>query len=94
MTVSAAKFQSVTGFEGPVTAFTLGWPNAIPLADFQRIMLLVATAASNPDQERIWTEQGAYLQTEAGKDYLNDIYKRRINLRNKMEPHRWRLRTE
>ena len=72
----------------------VGWPNAIPLADFQRIMSLVATAASNPAQERIWTEQGAYLQTDAGKAYLNDIYKRRINLRNKMDPHRWRLRTE
>ena len=72
----------------------VGWPNAIPLADFQRIMSLVATAASSPDQEGIWTEQGAYLQADAGKAYLNDIYQRRVNLRNKMEPHRWRLRTE
>jgi len=72
----------------------VGWPNAISLADFQRIMSLVVTSASNPAQERIWTEQGAYLQTDAGKAYLGDIYKRRINLRNKMEPHRWRLRTE
>jgi hypothetical protein len=75
-------------------ADNLGWPDAIPLADFQRIMSLVAAAASNPDQARIWREQGEYLQTEEGKVYLNDIYRRRINLRNKMEPHRWRLRTE
>lgn len=72
----------------------LGWPNAISLADFQRIMSLVVTAASNPAQERIWAEQGAYLQTAEGKAYLDDIYKRRINLRNKMESQRWRLRTE
>jgi hypothetical protein len=72
----------------------VGWPNAIPLADFQWIMSLVMTAASNPAQERIWKEQGAYLQSDSGKVYLDDIYKRRINLRNMMEPHRWRLRTE
>lgn len=72
----------------------VGWPNAISWADFQRIMSLVVTAASTSAQEQIWKEQGAYLQTDEGKAYLADIYKRRINLRNKMTPHHWRLRTE
>jgi hypothetical protein len=71
-----------------------GWPDAISLEEFQRVTSLVATAASNPAQEQIWTAQGVYLQTDAGKAYLNDIYKRRIHLREKMAPHRWKLRGE
>ena len=64
----------------------VNWPDAISLEHFQWIMSLITTAASKPAQEAIWTEQDAYLQTEAGKAYLADIYKRRINLRKKMEP--------
>ena len=69
----------------------VNWPDAISLEHFQRMMFLITTAASKPAQEAIWTEQGAYLQTEEGKTYLTDIYKRRVSLRKKMEPHRWRL---
>ena len=72
----------------------VNWPNAISLEHFQWIMSLITTAASKSAQEAIWTEQGAYLQTEAGKAYLADIYMRRINLRKKMEPHCWRLKSE
>lgn len=57
-------------------------------------MELVATAASNSSQHQIWQDQGTYLLTEEGKTYLNDIYKRRANLRAKMNPHRWRLSSE
>jgi hypothetical protein len=71
-----------------------GWPYAISLEEFQDIMDLVATAASNTSQHQIWQTQGAYLLTEEGKTYLNDIYKRRANLRAKMNPHRWKLSSE
>lgn len=71
-----------------------GWPNAISLGEFQNVMDLVATAASNTSQDQIWQDQGAYLLTEEGKTYLDDIYKRRANLREKMNPHRWRLSSE
>jgi hypothetical protein len=75
-------------------ADNVSWPNAISLEHFQRMMSLITTAASKPAHEAIWTEQGAYLLTEEGKTYLTDIYKRRVNLRKKMEPHRWRLKSE
>jgi hypothetical protein len=68
-----------------------GWPDAISLETFQGIIDLVATAASNASQHQIWQDQGAYLMTEEGKTYLNDIYKRRVNLRAKMNPHHWKL---
>jgi hypothetical protein len=70
------------------------WDDALPIDKFQTTMDLVAIAASDPTQEEIWKAQGEYLQTDEGKAYLNDIYKRRINLRSKMSPHRWRLRGE
>ncbi len=75
-------------------ADNIAWKNAISQDDFQQIMELIVTAVSNPMQEQIWTDQGAYLLTDEGREYLSDIYKRRTNLRLKMEPHRWRLSTE
>jgi hypothetical protein len=75
-------------------ADNIDWKDAISQDDLQRIMELIVTAVSNPMQEQIWRDQGAYLLTEEGREYLNDIYKRRINLRLKMDPHHWRLSTE
>lgn len=75
-------------------ADNIDWKDAISQDDFQRIMELIVTVVSNPMQEQIWGDQGAYLLTKEGKEYLSDIYKRRINLRLKMDPHRWRLRAE
>jgi hypothetical protein len=60
------------------------WPDAVPLNEFQWVMALVITAAAKPAQEKIWREQGAYLDSDEGRAYLNDIYKRRENLRAKM----------
>jgi hypothetical protein len=71
-----------------------GWPNAISLKEFQEIMEIVATAASNTTQDQIWQDQGTYLVTEEGKTYLSDIYKRRANLRAKMNRQRWKLSSE
>jgi hypothetical protein len=102
----ASKVRSRTHSEGLVRmniligeilgwcADNVDWPNSISLEEFQDIMDLVATAASNTSQDQIWRDQGAYLLTEEGKNYLNDIYKRRANLRAKMNPHRWRLSSE
>ena len=75
-------------------ADNIDWKDAISQDDLQRIMELIVTAVSNPMQEQLWRDQGAYLLTEEGREYLNDIYKRRINLRLKMDPHHWRLSTE
>jgi hypothetical protein len=75
-------------------ADNIQWKDAISQNEFQGIMELVVTAVSNPMQEQIWRDQGAYLLTGEGREYLNDIYKRRINLRLKMDPHHWRLSTE
>lgn len=75
-------------------ADNIEWKDAISRDDFQRIMELIVTAVSNPMQEQIWRDQGVYLITDEGREYLKDIYKRRTNLRLQMEPHRWRLSTE
>jgi hypothetical protein len=72
----------------------IAWKDAVSQDDFQSIMELIVVAVANPMQEQIWRDQGAYLLTDEGREYLNDIYKRRINLRLKMSSHHWRLSTE
>ena len=75
-------------------ADNIEWKNAISQDDFQRLMDLIVATRPEPMQEQIWRDQGEYLLTEGGREYLNEIYKRRANLRLKMDPHRWRLNTE
>jgi hypothetical protein len=72
----------------------LRWENAITLDECQRIMSLVAIAASDSTQETVWKAQGEFLNTPDGRAYLNELYERRRNLRTKMEPNHWRLVSE
>jgi len=58
---------------------------------FQLIMFAISQAADGSISEEPWRQQGEFLLSTAGKDYIDDLYATRERLRQEMVPHRWHM---
>jgi len=56
---------------------------------FQLIMSSISQAAEGTIDEKPWQQQGDFLLSTQGKEYIDDLYAKRERLRNEMTPHRW-----
>ena len=56
---------------------------------FQLIMSCVSQAAEGTINEEPWQQQGDFLLSVAGKDYIDELYMTRERLRQEMTPYRW-----
>lgn len=58
---------------------------------FQWVMACVATVADSAERMQMWKDQGEFLTTDAGGQYLDDLHTEKLELRRSMEGAQWTL---
>lgn len=65
-----------------------GWGT---IEQFQWVMACVASVANSPERLKMWTDQGTFLLTGNGSEYLDDLYTEKLSLRQSMDGSQWKL---
>jgi hypothetical protein len=58
---------------------------------FQWVMACVASVANSSERLKMWTDQGAFLLTSIGREYLEDLRIEKLALRQSMDGSQWNV---
>jgi hypothetical protein len=80
--------RDIEGWCSALRPELLGWAG---VDHFQKMMAAIETCQSESLSSKFWREQGRFLESDAGRQYMDSLYERRVVLRGEMAPYVWTL---